>query len=127
MSKIGDWFSFSKGERIGILTLSFLIVVLIGIKVYFHYFKNTEANPVNFSAYEKQIDDFSTHLKKQPKKIYQSYYQRDTSKRYSNYKKNRKKLHVELNTSDTTSLVQIYRSEERRVGKECRSRWSPYH
>src|SRR2546429_6726648 len=26
-------------------------------------------------------------------------------------------------------LVQLisYRSEERRVGKECRSRWSPYH
>ena len=23
--------------------------------------------------------------------------------------------------------VQIGRSEERRVGKECRSRWSPYH
>ena len=23
--------------------------------------------------------------------------------------------------------VQSYRSEERRVGKECRSRWSPYH
>ena len=23
--------------------------------------------------------------------------------------------------------VPIYRSEERRVGKECRSRWSPYH
>src|SRR2546425_13166737 len=23
--------------------------------------------------------------------------------------------------------VQIERSEERRVGKECRSRWSPYH
>ena len=22
---------------------------------------------------------------------------------------------------------QIQRSEERRVGKECRSRWSPYH
>ena len=22
---------------------------------------------------------------------------------------------------------QSYRSEERRVGKECRSRWSPYH
>ena len=21
----------------------------------------------------------------------------------------------------------FYRSEERRVGKECRSRWSPYH
>ena len=23
--------------------------------------------------------------------------------------------------------VYKYRSEERRVGKECRSRWSPYH
>ena len=32
-----------------------------------------------------------------------------------------------------TEYVQVqvtqdeYRSEERRVGKECRSRWSPYH
>src|SRR2546426_2199775 len=24
-------------------------------------------------------------------------------------------------------LRQVQRSEERRVGKECRSRWSPYH
>ena len=24
-------------------------------------------------------------------------------------------------------LVVLTRSEERRVGKECRSRWSPYH
>ena len=24
-------------------------------------------------------------------------------------------------------LENFYRSEERRVGKECRSRWSPYH
>ena len=23
--------------------------------------------------------------------------------------------------------IDTYRSEERRVGKECRSRWSPYH
>ena len=30
---------------------------------------------------------------------------------------------------DEVSMVQILeeRSEERRVGKECRSRWSPYH
>ena len=26
-----------------------------------------------------------------------------------------------------TSVVNLCRSEERRVGKECRSRWSPYH
>ena len=29
-----------------------------------------------------------------------------------------------LNELDTTG---VERSEERRVGKECRSRWSPYH
>ena len=28
---------------------------------------------------------------------------------------------------DTSSSVSLTRSEERRVGKECRSRWSPYH
>ena len=26
-----------------------------------------------------------------------------------------------------TPLLKADRSEERRVGKECRSRWSPYH
>src|SRR5256885_8098450 len=29
--------------------------------------------------------------------------------------------------SSTTDLLNTDRSEERRVGKECRSRWSPYH
>ena len=28
---------------------------------------------------------------------------------------------------DTLRLTRAVRSEERRVGKECRSRWSPYH
>ena len=28
---------------------------------------------------------------------------------------------------ETQSIVVTTRSEERRVGKECRSRWSPYH
>ena len=27
----------------------------------------------------------------------------------------------------TNALKNMNRSEERRVGKECRSRWSPYH
>ena len=27
----------------------------------------------------------------------------------------------------TLPELQLTRSEERRVGKECRSRWSPYH
>ena len=29
--------------------------------------------------------------------------------------------------SDLQAAAGLYRSEERRVGKECRSRWSPYH
>ena len=28
---------------------------------------------------------------------------------------------------DVMQLIDLLRSEERRVGKECRSRWSPYH
>ena len=29
--------------------------------------------------------------------------------------------------ADSIAEIGIIRSEERRVGKECRSRWSPYH
>ena len=28
---------------------------------------------------------------------------------------------------EAAPVISINRSEERRVGKECRSRWSPYH
>ena len=35
---------------------------------------------------------------------------------------------VEKHYVDSLSIVKVMnRSEERRVGKECRSRWSPYH
>ena len=30
-------------------------------------------------------------------------------------------------TKNPTPMLNRLRSEERRVGKECRSRWSPYH
>src|SRR2546425_7721952 len=30
-------------------------------------------------------------------------------------------------TDHTLGIARQFRSEERRVGKECRSRWSPYH
>ena len=32
-----------------------------------------------------------------------------------------------INESDNIVFFGGARSEERRVGKECRSRWSPYH
>ena len=38
---------------------------------------------------------------------------------------NGKKISKEV--KDNTLLSDFIRSEERRVGKECRSRWSPYH
>src|SRR5256885_16808310 len=34
---------------------------------------------------------------------------------------------VNRGSNDRGELQAIGRSEERRVGKECRSRWSPYH
>ena len=37
-------------------------------------------------------------------------------------------LEADIKNSDLGDYVsQVLRSEERRVGKECRSRWSPYH
>src|ERR1039457_808391 len=33
----------------------------------------------------------------------------------------------EYQTTVVVELYRVNRSEERRVGKECRSRWSPYH
>src|SRR3712207_8278947 len=32
-----------------------------------------------------------------------------------------------ISNSPTCTADRLTRSEERRVGKECRSRWSPYH
>ena len=54
------------------------------------------------------------------------------------YKKNQGILTAEIVVSEKTDNAQreefrtllkktFHRSEERRVGKECRSRWSPYH
>mgnify|MGYP000985398516 CR=1 FL=1 len=34
---------------------------------------------------------------------------------------------VNINKGDVMAVIGPSRSEERRVGKECRSRWSPYH
>ena len=35
--------------------------------------------------------------------------------------------HLTKDDGSTVSIAKCPRSEERRVGKECRSRWSPYH
>ena len=40
---------------------------------------------------------------------------------------NPEKIEEYLNKEGYVNLKKVLRSEERRVGKECRSRWSPYH
>ena len=37
------------------------------------------------------------------------------------------KAYLDFVLEQLSGLDEISRSEERRVGKECRSRWSPYH
>ena len=34
---------------------------------------------------------------------------------------------LDVTAQEYTDAMTLTRSEERRVGKECRSRWSPYH
>ena len=34
---------------------------------------------------------------------------------------------VQIRFAEALTVLPFLRSEERRVGKECRSRWSPYH
>ena len=57
-----------------------------------------------------------------------------TTAAYENYQNNYKtgtanKKKETAQTTENTKLKEntTERSEERRVGKECRSRWSPYH
>ena len=50
------------------------------------------------------------------------------NKKLQEIKKNNAIFGEEINDGATEKDIQRFlRSEERRVGKECRSRWSPYH
>ena len=36
-------------------------------------------------------------------------------------------IETDITPTKKPEWIRVLRSEERRVGKECRSRWSPYH
>ena len=46
---------------------------------------------------------------------------------YEKIQQKRPIIHCITNAVTVNDCANILRSEERRVGKECRSRWSPYH
>ena len=45
----------------------------------------------------------------------------------SDYELDEKNKNAMLSDKGIDKVEKLSRSEERRVGKECRSRWSPYH
>ena len=92
------------------------------------------------------IDDMSTILKKKAKKfepdvverIYNhsvtlSFFHQALSANHEVLNSLRKSHYTGFTSHDRSNFNELYldslaiRSEERRVGKECRSRWSPYH
>ena len=74
---------------------------------------------------KSQINNLTLHLK-QPEK-------EEQIKPKVSRKKEIIKIRAEINeiemkkTIEKINETKSWRSEERRVGKECRSRWSPYH
>ena len=76
--------------------------------------KGKVENKNNILSSQGQINDLSLEYIGKIEKINGTY----------NLKKVRENIETNVNTKITS--IQL-RSEERRVGKECRSRWSPYH
>ena len=75
---------------------------------------------------KSQINNLTLHLKPLEKK----------EQKYPKFSRRKEiiKIRSEINEKDlketiakTNEMKSWFRSEERRVGKECRSRWSPYH
>ena len=52
---------------------------------------------------------------------------KELTQKYEDAKGKGLKLDMSRGKPSTDQLDMTTRSEERRVGKECRSRWSPYH
>ena len=70
---------------------------------------------------QKRIENMLSLLNERDRSIVEMYYFNDYSLRDIAFK-------LDLNDNYLSRRkAYILRSEERRVGKECRSRWSPYH
>ena len=70
------------------------------------------------AAFEKYLDEYDRTDDKIHLKIVHTYCVVDAAEEIAT------RMHLR---EEDVQLAKIIRSEERRVGKECRSRWSPYH
>ena len=94
------------------LTGSYLPAIIAIFLAYIAYQQmSTNRNKLKLDLYNKRFEVYTDTLK-----FYQELMEEEVSK----------STHINFITSKEASLF-LFRSEERRVGKECRSRWSPYH
>ena len=106
---------------------------------YFEYIKYNlifnEQKVKDIIGYENGLENF---LKKNisTSKNFDEFLTASTVKRYSKFRIKRFLINLMLNmtkdkkqkiSKEVLKFIKLTRSEERRVGKECRSRWSPYH
>ena len=88
----------------------------------------TKKKSVSKKPTKSSTDKKSQSLKalKESVKVEQDKYVRLFAE-FENYKRRTSKERLELYKTAGKEVLTSLRSEERRVGKECRSRWSPYH
>src|SRR2546430_16022790 len=83
-------------------------------------------------AFERRRVECESRRKEMPPNILADFHLKAGigSARFGNFRKAQVQLSAALNIAAESGLNELVfriRSEERRVGKECRSRWSPYH
>ena len=123
------------------ITFLKLLEKKLGVKIHekFDFFIGTSAGAIsclalaskNFSAIDLEKIWAPNNLKKTMQ--YSSWELRlgllQSNPKYTNVCKREvlKKYFGKTILGESNKHVAVLRSEERRVGKECRSRWSPYH
>ena len=80
----------------------------------------------SFKEFENQIDEINKNLDKKNHKDRKIIHVRLIQYLINFFKSEYPTLNRHP-LKDLLSYLIEFRSEERRVGKECRSRWSPYH
>src|SRR3712207_9056193 len=85
-----------------------------------------DLSPRTHTSYLQAVQQLAVHYGKPPDQLSD-----EELRQYFLYLRNEKRVARATSTQALCAIKFFYehtlRSEERRVGKECRSRWSPYH